>query len=75
MLKFVRRYVYWVDTIFSNRAILVQKLGEEKKMSKSVSGYLKTKKRIEKNVTMAIKPWGGGSKALIKRRTLFLRLP
>ena len=43
MLKLVRRYVYWVDTIFSNRAILVQKLGEEKKQK-------------ETGLNMAIKP-------------------
>ena len=56
-----------------NRAILVQKLGEE--LSKSVSGYLKTKKKF----LMAIKPEGGGGVGLngpaIKRRTFFLRLP
>ena len=28
-----------------NRAILVQKLGEKKKMAKSISNYFKTKKR------------------------------
>ena len=39
-------------------AILVQKLGEEKKLSKSVSGYFMNKKR-RKNHT-AIKLGGGG---------------
>ena len=37
-----------------NRAILVQKLWGEKKLSKSVYGYFKTKKKL-----------GGGGKALM----------
>ena len=44
-----------------NRAILVQKLWGEKKLSKSVFGYFKTKKIKEKKVPMAIKldgRWG-----------------
>ena len=46
-LKFVTRNVYLVVTIFSKKgSILVQKLGEEKILSKSVSGYLKTKKKM-----------------------------
>ena len=45
-LKFIGRYFYWVLTIFS------KKLGKKKKLSKSVSSYLKTIK--------AIKPKGGG---------------
>ena len=45
MLKFVGRYFYLVVTIFSkNRVILVKKLWGEKKLSKSVFGYFKTKK-------------------------------
>ena len=55
-----------------NRAILVQKLGKEKKLTKSVSGYLKTKK---KKVPVAIQPEGGGgvrtNGLAIKRRTFF----
>ena len=48
-----------------NRAILVQKLGEEKKLSKSAFGYFKTKKlKIKKKVLMAIKFEVGG-KALM----------
>ena len=59
-----------------NRAILVQKLGADKKLSKSVSGYFMTKKKIP----MAIKPEGkgGGGKALMARplrEELFLWLP
>ena len=55
-LKFVGRYLYWVAKIFSKKkGYLVQKLGEEEKLSKSVSSYLKTKKEEEKN-PMAIKP-------------------
>ena len=38
-----------------NRAILVQKLWGEKKLSKSVFGYLKTKKNSKKKVPLAIK--------------------
>ena len=42
-LKFVGNYFYWVVTIFSKKlGYLVQKLGTEKKLSKSVSGYLMT---------------------------------
>ena len=44
-----------------NRAILVQKLLGEKKLSISVFGYFKTKKIIKKKeVPMAIKLEGGG---------------
>ena len=44
-----------------NRGILVQKLWGEKKLSKSVFGYFKTKKKKStKNVPMAIKLEGGG---------------
>ena len=45
------------------------KMGEEKKLSKSVSGYLKTKKRRRKKVPVAIKPKGEGEggKALMAR--------
>ena len=47
-LKFVGRYFYLVVKIFSkNRAILVQKLWGEKKLSKSVFGYFMTKKKIQ----------------------------
>ena len=42
-LKFVGRYFYLLVTIFSKK--LVQKLWGEKKISKSVFGYLKTKKK------------------------------
>ena len=46
-----------------NRAILVQKLGEEKKFSKSVFGYFKNKKeKRKKKVPMAIKLEGGGGR-------------
>ena len=48
-----------------NSAILVQKLGQEKKFSKSVSVYLKTK--FKKKNPMAIKPEGSGGKALMAR--------
>ena len=52
ILKCVGRYFYLVVTIFPrNRAILVQKLWGEKKLSKSVFGYFKTKKKVP----MAIK--------------------
>ena len=57
--------VFYLDCYISfkkNRAILVQKLGTEKNLSKSVSGYKKS--------SMAIKPagvgWEGG-KALMAR--------
>ena len=61
-LKFVGRYFYLVVTIFpKNRAILVQKLWGEKKLSKSIFGYFKPKKKIQqKKVPMAIKLEGGG---------------
>ena len=68
MLKFVGMYFYWVVTIFSkNRAILVQQLGEENTLSKSVSSYFMTKKKHP----TAIGPGGGGSKVIKKR--FFLR--
>ena len=53
------RCFIWVVTVFSkkNRAILVQKLGTEKKLLKSVSSYFMTKKS-----SMAIKPEGGGGR-------------
>jgi len=61
-----------------NRAILVQKLWGEKKLSKSVFGYFKTKKYFKK-VPMAIKLEGGGwVKALVAGPLVdepFLRLP
>ena len=44
----------------TNRAILDQKLREEKKFSKFVSGYLKTLKKKKKKVPFAIKLDGGG---------------
>ena len=52
-----------------NRTILVQKLWGEKKLSKSVFGYFKTKKKIQqKKVPMATKLEGGvGGKALVAR--------
>ena len=44
-----------------NRAILLHKLWGEKKLSKSVLGYFKTKKKIQnKKVPMAIKLEVGG---------------
>ena len=44
--NFVGRYFYLVVTIFpKNRAILVQKLGEEKNCQNPLSGHLKTKKK------------------------------
>ena len=52
-LKFVGRYFYFPK----NRAILVQKLWGEKKLTKSVFGYFKTKKN---KVPMAIQLEGGG---------------
>ena len=59
-LKFVGRYfylvVYFPIYFPKNRAILVQKWEEEKKFTKTVSGYLKTKKKVP----MAIKSEGGG---------------
>ena len=64
MLKFVGMYFYWVVTIFSkNRAILVQQLGEEKTLSKSVSSYFMTKK---KNILLPLIPEGGGVRSLRK---------
>ena len=69
----------WLLQYFpKNRAILVQKLWGEKKLSKSVFGYFKTKKKFkQKKVPMAIKLEGGG-KALVARPLvdeLFFRLP
>ena len=69
----------WLLQYFpKNRAILVQKLWGEKKLSKSVFGYFKTKKK-EKKVPMAIKLEGGGGKALMAwplvEELFFLRLP
>ena len=56
-------------------AFLAQKLCGEKKLSKSVFGYLKTNKKVP----MAIKlEWGGGGKILMAWpfvEELFLRLP
>ena len=64
-LKFVGRYFYLDVIKFSkNRAVLVQKLCGEKKLSKSVFSYFKTKKKVP----MAIKLEGGGgwgAKALV----------
>ena len=49
-LKFAGRYFYLLVTIFpKNRAILVQKLLGEKKLSKTVFGYFKTKKKQKKS--------------------------
>ena len=63
--KFVGRYFYWVVTIFSkNRAILVQKLGEEKNCQNPFLAIFERKK----NPT-AIK-LGGGDKALKNRLLL-----
>ena len=62
-LKFVGRYLYRFVTIFSkkNRTILVQKLGEDKKLSKYVAGYyFKTKK-----ILLPFSGEGGGDKALM----------
>ena len=56
----------WLLQYFpKNRAILVQQLWGEKKLSKSVFGYFKTKKNIKKKVPMAIKLEAGGGKALV----------
>ena len=56
----------WLLQYFpKNRAILVQKLWGEKKLSKSVFGYLRLKQ--EKKVPMAIKLEGGGGRALVAR--------
>ena len=58
----------WLLQYFpKNRAILVKKLGAEKKLSKSASGYLKTKKKVP----TAIKPRRGGG----REKNFFLRLP
>ena len=71
----------WLLQYFpKNRAILVQKLWGEKKLSEFVFGYFKTKKKIQqKKVPMAIKLEGGGwVKALVAGPLvdeLFLRLP
>ena len=51
----------WLLQYFpKNRAILIQKLWGEKKLSKFVFGYFKTKNKIQKKVPMAIKLEGGG---------------
>jgi len=59
----------WLLQYFpKNRAILVQKLWGEKKLSEFVFGYFKTKKKIQqKKVPMATKLGGGGGKALVAR--------
>ena len=48
-LKFVCGYFYWLENNIckKNPALLAQKLGRKKILSKSLSGYSKTKK--EKN--------------------------
>ena len=57
-----------VVTIYSkNRAILVQKLWGEKKLSKSVFGYFKTKKKIQKKKFLWPLSSRGGGKALVAR--------
>ena len=56
-LKFVSRYFIWV---VENRAILVQKLGAEKKLSKPVSGYFMTKKKV----LWPLSPRGGGKASM-----------
>ena len=62
-LKFVGRFFTWLLQYFpKNIAILVQKFWGEKKLSKFVFGYFKTKKK--KKVPMAIKR-GGLGKALM----------
>ena len=60
----------WLLQYFpKNRAILVQKFWGEKKLSKSVFGYFKTKKKnSKKKVPMTTKlEGGGGGKALVAR--------
>ena len=51
-----------------NRAILVQKLGTEKKLSKSVSGFL-----MKKKILRPLSPEGGGglNGPVIKRKNFF----
>ena len=59
-LKFVGRYFYLVFTRFpKNRAILVQKLWGVKKLSQSVFGYLKTKKKFKKKFRWPLSSRGG----------------
>ena len=72
-LKFVGKYIYLVFQ--KNRAILVQKLGEEIFFSKSLSGYFMTKKKERKKSSMTIKPEreGEGPARLLKE--IFLQLP
>ena len=59
----------WLLQYFpKNRAILVQKLWGEKKLSELVFGYFKTKKKIQqKKVPMATKLEGGGVRPLVAR--------
>ena len=55
-----------------NRAILVQKLGAEKKWSKPVSGYFMAKKTHKKILQPLSQRGGGGlNDPTIKRRTFF----
>ena len=49
---------------FKNRAILVQKLRGEKKLSKTVFGCFKTKKKKKKKVRWPLSSRGGGGKAI-----------
>ena len=59
-------FTWLLQYLPKNRAILVQKLWGEKKLSESVFGYFKTKKKIQqKTVPMATKLEGG--KALVAR--------
>ena len=46
-----------------NRAILVQKLWGEKKLSMSVFGYFKTKKKVP--MAIKLEGWGGGKALMV----------
>ena len=58
----------WLLQYFpKNRAILVQKLWGEKKLSKSVFGYFNTKKKIQQKKFRWPLSSRGGGKALVAR--------
>ena len=69
-LRVVSRYFYWFVTIFAKKyRYFSPKFGGEKKLSKSVSGYFKTKKT---DCHYARGPGGGQD---LNGTALFLRFP
>jgi hypothetical protein len=58
-------FTWWLQYFPKNRAILVQKLWEEKMLSKSVLAILRLKKIQKKKFRWPLSLRGGGGKALV----------